>query len=347
MAVNSNSRWQVIRDIICNKKSGTLILQQGPHYLSWGIVAGKLVCVSSTLPEHSFTQFLLQNRKIDPESVMKAQLQVTEDRSIGAALLHMKVARVEGVQSLLRQHWISLCPNLLQSTNHIFWSYRETSPKLQSVSYALSLGELILHCDRSWVEIASALRCAQQIPVPYGIPDMNAVESGLCEREKRILHYLRRGSSLSEVLMDPDLDRITCYKVFFLLWVSCYLQGVRTETAAADASIRSPVLQRIRSIPPDWIVPLFAGVLVGVLLSPSADQKANPREPSAHIDNLKEAIQRPAWTVPTESAEEEVATEDTESTERKPREDTEMMEQRDPKDTERTEGMAAGETEKQ
>jgi hypothetical protein len=62
MAVDTINRWQLVREVITQKRSGAIVLQTGRNYLHWILERGNLVCVSSTLPEASFAS-AIQERK--------------------------------------------------------------------------------------------------------------------------------------------------------------------------------------------------------------------------------------------------------------------------------------------
>ena len=312
MAVGSVSRWQVIRDVICNQKTGALILQMGQHYLQWHLQSGNIICVSSTLPEHSFAEFLLGNSDLAAEDVSEAQSLIDDQRSLGSVLLQMRVADAERIHDLLEQHWKRLSSFLLQSTNHLFWSPKQTPMKKHIVMADIPLSDLILTCDRSWIEIPSALRCVEQLPAPYRIVEVAETERALRDQEKRMLHYLKRGAKLAEILRDPELDRMTCYRVLFVLWLCGYLLPPQPAATTARENSVSPIWSRIRSIPPDWLIPLFPGVFIGVLLSPEPDNVATHQNVSPQFENLKEVIERPAWSSAAENKQKSNANEEDE-----------------------------------
>jgi hypothetical protein len=315
MAIASVSRWQVIRDVICNQKSGTLVLQLGQHYLHWQVESGNIISVQSTFPEQSFSEFLLQKSDVAAEDICEAQARVDDQRTLGAILVQMRSADAERIQSLLMQHWQGLSLYLFQSTNHLFWSQKQTPSKRQIIATTMPLSDLILSCDRTWIEIPSALRCLELLLSPYRVADTAAIERALQDNEKRMMHYLKRGANLSDILQDPELDRMTCYRTLFLLWLAGYLSPPQrmSETQPKERSV-SPIWTRIQSIPPDWFIPLVAGVFIGVLLSPAPEQRATHPNASPKFQNLKEVIERPAWSSHRGHGEGQ-ATENTEDTE--------------------------------
>jgi hypothetical protein len=294
MAIEALSRWQMIRSVILEKKSGALIAQLGRNFLYWIVREGNLLCVSSTLPDCSFTQFLLAKKASEKERILRAQTLINERRSLGSILLNQGIVSEEELQQLLREHWASLTFQLLQSTTHLFWSSRQTDVKAEFVAVELSLAELIFTADRSAVEIRTAIRFSQIMPSAYRIGNWKLVESGLLRPEQRMLHYLRNAAPLSVILKDPDLDYVTCYKVLFLLWLSGSLVEPRKigRTPQLESTERK-IWRSLSSIPPEWIFPLVIGVIIGVLLSPSAPARVS--HPAPHMETLKDSLQKPAW----------------------------------------------------
>ena len=296
MAIEALSRWQMIRSVILEKKSGTLIAQLGRNFLYWIVQEGSLVCVSSTLPDCSFTQFLLAKKTFEKERILRAQTLINERRSLGSVLLSQGIIGEEELHRLLREHWASLTFQLLQSSTHLFWSSRQSAIKVEFAAVDLPLAELIFTAERSGVEIRTAIRFSQTMPSSYRIANWKLVESGLLRVEQRMLHYLRNAAPLSIMLKDPDLDHVTCYKVLFLLWLSGSLMEPRQiRSIPLRKSTERQMWSRLGSIPPEWIFPLVIGVIIGVLLTPSAPSPARVAHPAPHMENLKDSLQKPAW----------------------------------------------------
>lgn len=295
MAIEALGRWQMIRSVITEKKSGTLIVQLGRNSLYWIIKEGRLICVSSTLPEYSFTQFLLK-KDLKKEEVLRGQAQIDERKSLGSVLTLLNVCTEQDLIALLREHWASLTFHLLQSTTHVFWSSRETEVKQQFVPAEIPLDQLILTVDRSAVEVRTAIRFSQSMPAPYRIANWRLVETALPPKEQRLMHYLRSGAPLALMLKDPDLDHVTCHRVCFLLWLS----GSLIEQRPFRKQIALPMRKRaiwthLSAIPPEWIFPLFIGVMIGVVLSPSAPPNLHDHQTTPRMEKLKDSLQKPAW----------------------------------------------------
>jgi len=302
MAIDSFSRWQIIREIICKEKTGTLIVQLGRNFLRWVLDHADVVCVSSTLPEFSFTQFLLQDRSIPFEDLLAAQSAISHSRSLGASLLQSGTIGKKELATLLRLHWSSLSFHLLQSTSHLIWSDSEIFLKDEFIRLDSPLSALLFSCERSSLETRTAIRIAHVLPSSYHVVDWPQVEAALEVRERRIIPYLRSGCLLREILHDPELDHISIYRVFFLLWLTGQLMENQHTPQSGRTRKSHPGWERIKSIPPDWIFPLIAGAVLGALLS-------SKPAPPASSPPLK-----PAWG--HEFTEKDFATEATERTEK-------------------------------
>jgi hypothetical protein len=291
MAIEALSRWQMIREIIIENRSGTLIAQLGKHFLHWMVAEGKLVCISSTLPEYSLTQFLLQKAAPSRSDLLRAQGLIHHQRSLGSALLDAKILSAQELSELLKQHWRSLSFHLLQGSTHLFWSDRCTEFKHHFVRTGVPLQEILLAVDRTFIDTRAAIRFAQNMPAHYRIVNWLNVEKFFQESETRMVNYLKNCSTLPTILKDPELDKMTCYRVLFLLWVAGALQEpvARRRLPASVQDRSNPFMERLRSLPPDWIFPLIAGALIGALLS-SAPGKANIPSSAPHIESLRDAI---------------------------------------------------------
>ena len=310
MAIDSFSRWQIIREIICKKKSGTLIVQLGRNFLRWILDRADVVCVSSTLPEFSFTQFLLQNRSIPFEDLLNAQSGISHSRSLGASLLQSGASNSEKLATLLRLHWSSLSFHLLQSTSHLFWSDNEIHFKDEFIRLDSPLSTLLFSCERSSLEIRTAIRMAHVLPSSYHIADWSQVQAALEVRERRIIPYLKSGCSLREILHDPELDHVSVYRVFFLLWLTGQLEENQRTPQSGRSRKSHPHWERIKALPPDWIFPLIAGVILGawLTLKPPPPPASPPVTPTWSYEFTEKDFA-------TESTEKNFATEGTEDTE--------------------------------
>jgi hypothetical protein len=286
------ARWRMIRDTIIGKKSGTLIIQMGRHYIHFVIEEGNLAFVSSTLPEFSFSYFLIQSLEIDSKLVLQAQSQISDGRSLGAVLVQNYKLPSDQICQLLRKHWLNLTHYMMQPTAHAFWSSRVLKQKDQMINADLPLSQVLLMCERNSIEIQSALRFLENMPERCKVIDLEPVEEVLHGVERRILPYLRAGTKLDDILKDPELDRMTCYKILFQLWLSGYLQDGQRKRST-DRIIKShPLFERVRSLPPDWVIPFAVGALIGVLLAPNPAPSSPPLENPPKVDKTWDP---PAW----------------------------------------------------
>jgi len=296
MAIETLSRWQMIREITLENRSGTLIAQLGKNFLHWMIANGNVVCISSTLPEFSFTQFLLQKGIPARPELLRAQALIHHQRTLGSALLDAKLLSDEQLNGVLNEHRASLTFLLLQASTHLFWSDRQMERKHHFVRCDEPLQRIILSADRSFVDTRAAIRFAQNLPAHYRITNWMVMEKFFLDPEKRLLNYLRNNAPLTAMLKDPDLDRMTCYRILFLLWLSGILHepSIRRVRSSVLPEPRISLLNRARNLPPDWIFPLIGGVLIGALLSP-APAKSAATPPPQHMESLRDAMQKPAW----------------------------------------------------
>lgn len=285
------ARWRMIRDVIHSKKSGTLILQMGRHYIHFVVEEGNLAFVSSTFPEFTFSYFLIQSLEIDSRLVLEAQSEVTDVRSLGTVLVQNHRLAADQVRQLLQQHWLNLAHHLIQSNSHAFWSGRLMRQKTQMIDAGLPLSKLLLSCERNSIEIQSALRFLESIPERCKVSDLEPIEEVLQGVERRILPYLRAGTTLQEILKDPELDRMTCYRILFQLWISGHLQDGLRKRKSEPIMKPQHLFDRIRSLPPDWIIPLAIGMLLGVLLAPDPPEPP----PSDQSHTIEKPWGPPAW----------------------------------------------------
>jgi hypothetical protein len=164
------------------------------------------------------------------------------------------------------------------------------------------LSEILLKVSRSAITIPTALRTVQALKTPYRLASHMPDLSAFTEEERRIWMYLQSGSGLKQILLDREVTRIPCYKTLFLLWLTGYLRDseVRTVTKVKEATRTA-----IHQIPAEWIFPLCAGALIGVLLAPS-DPPKEPPKPAAKVERLEETLQKPAWRQDENQSEEDL-----------------------------------------
>ena len=277
------ARWRMIREIISSKKSGTLILQMGPHYIHFVMEEANVVFVSSTFPEFTFSFFLIQKLQMDSGVVLRAESEVTDARSLGMILAQNYHWTSDAVRDMLQQHWLNLTHFLLQSNAHAFWSSRVMRQKSQMINADLPLSVLLLKCERNSIEVQSALRFLELTPERCKVIHLEPVEEALQGLERRILPYLKAGTTLDDILKDPEMDRMTCYRILFQLWVAGYLQEGNRRPRSVSIVRKGQFMNRIRSLPPDWIIPLAVGMLLGVLLAPHDPQPSVPPPPPHKI----------------------------------------------------------------
>lgn len=216
------------------------------------------------------------------EKLLAAQSAISHSRSLGACLLQSGAVGREDLATLLRQHWSSLSFHLLQSASHLFWSDSEIAFKDEFIRLDSPLSELLLSCERSSLETRTAIRIAHILPSSYHVVDWTPVEVALEVRERRIIPYLKSGCSLREILHDPELDHISIYRVFFLLWLTGQLRENQRTPQSGPTRIAHPRWERIKSVPPDWIFPLIAGAILGALLTskPAPPITSSPLKPA-------------------------------------------------------------------
>jgi hypothetical protein len=118
------------------------------------------------------------------------------------------------------------------------------------------------------LEIRNAVAFSEFALGQYRVREFELVERALKTEEKRMLQYLKSSASLTEILSDPELDRITCYRVLFLLWLSGYIQEIKPRTVEDGSDVSSSILNKLRSLPVEWIIPLTLGILLGVIFAP-------------------------------------------------------------------------------
>jgi hypothetical protein len=104
--------------------------------------------------------------------------------------------------------------------------------------------------------------------------------------------YLQAGSSLKQMFQDRELARIPCYKTLFWLWLCGFISDSRKPPVAPSPK---PSISLLEKIPPEWVIPLCAGALIGVILAPSSPPEPLP-QPVQTVEPLHESLQKPAWS---------------------------------------------------
>lgn len=296
MALDSALRWQLIRDTIVRKKTGVLVVQSGTQYLNWIVEEGNLICVSSTFPEASLTRLVEEKQLTKSTNFPDAQTQVDHLRPIGTLLLKQERLGEKEFQQLLMEHWIACTKYLFDPAAHVFWSANRPALKAELIRADRPLGEVILKAGKNAIPIPTALRTVQQqLKPPFRIDLRNPDVSGFNEEERRIWMYLQSGSGLKQMLQDREIARIPCYKFVFLLWLSGYISDSRKVTVAQEVIAKKTVSNFLQRIPPEWVYPLCAGALIGVILAPSAPEPPKA-EPLNQVTPLNESLQKPAWS---------------------------------------------------
>jgi hypothetical protein len=300
MAIESAIRWQLIRDVIVHEKSGVIVAQTGTNYLNWCVEKGKLVCVTSTFPEASLTQFLQKIKLTESTKFLTLQNRMDDSTAIGALLIRHHVLEEAEFRELLFQHWVASIDYLLDPSIHLFWSVTTAAIKPEIIRNDKPLAEVILKANKNSISIPTALRTVQQLRAPYRIgPGSHPCLSTFTEVERRIWMYLQSGSSLKQMFQDRDIMRIPCYKFLFLLWLSGSISDSQRVSPKQQEQIRKVSISLLEKIPPEWVFPLCAGALIGVLLAPAPEPKISPQQqPSATtgVMPLDEALQKPAWS---------------------------------------------------
>lgn len=293
MALEVLPRWEMIRELSYFRKSGTLTAQLGKNYLYWTIKHGDVICFSSTSADYSFTRFLYENGTMDQEKITWAQSLINETRSLGLAVVQKHFMEPDTLRSLLKEHCFAHAHFLMETSTHLFYSPRITQLKPQMIQIELSLSEVLLQSERTSLEIRSAVEFAEQVLGAYRVCEFEIVEKALKVEERRMLRYLKNSSSLAEILSDPELDRLTCYRVLFLLWVAGYIQEIHPKPEKEEMSAQQKLVTLLRTVPTEWIIPFAIGVLMGVLFAPAP----RPDPPASNPCKSLPAIP-PPWSNP-------------------------------------------------
>ena len=295
MALDTAARWKLIRDVIVDKRTGTLVLQAGTRYFNWIVEDGNLICVSSTFEESNFTQFLREKKLTESTNFSDLRNRIDEGHSIGWLLLHQNKISEEEFCASLRDHWVLCASALFEPSAHLFWSGSVVQIKPEFIRSDLPLGEVLMQTSRHSIAVPSALRMVQEFKGPLrlcgGNPDLKACT----EEEQRIWMHLRSGTAVKQMLQDAGIARIPCYKFLFLLWLCGYITDTRSTRSDMSVvpKIRGKLLERI---PPEWVFPLCAGALIGVILAPAPDPEPLPAPAYKAIEPLDESLQKPAWS---------------------------------------------------
>jgi hypothetical protein len=299
MGIETVSRWQLVRDVIVHKKTGVIVVQTGTNYLNWNIEKGNLVCVSSTFPEASLTSFVQQKKLTESTNFLSVQNHVDNARALGPLLVRHQLLEEAEFRTLLFEHWVSCTNYLLDPSAHLFWSAKIEDRKPEFIRNDRCFGEVILKAGKNSITVPTALRIVQQLKGPYRIQSQNHPDlSGLNEEERRIWMYLQSGTSLKQMFQDRDISIIPCYKFIFLLWLSGYISDSQ-KAIHSQKNLQKMGTHFLEKIPPEWVIPLCAGALIGVLLAPAPPNHtkiAAPEPAPTTIAPLDETLQKPAWS---------------------------------------------------
>jgi hypothetical protein len=295
MALDSVNRWQLVRGIITQKRSGVIVLQSGKNYLHWVIDRGSLVCIQSTFPEASLTHFIEEEQIIDPTKFSSAKSQVDQSKPFGSVLLRQHLIKEEDFAKSIYRHWIACTDYLFEPSMHVFWSANSGLLKPEFIRCDRPLADVLMQANKSSITIPTAIRAVEELQPPFRILSGKPDLTQFSEEERRIWMYLQSGTSLEQIFQDREITKIPCYKLLFLLWVSGYISDSRTPTTREIQQAATSIFQRI---PPEWIFPLCAGVVIGVLLAPSAPEpKPAPPLPAYRVEPMQEeALPTPAWS---------------------------------------------------
>lgn len=294
MAVNDFARWNLLREISCNRQTGTLVMQLGQRYVSWCFLEGNLGWIHSTTPEYTLTQFLLQHRKLEKPRLDEARTKLDDSLSLGASLMKEGAATTSMLQDWTAQHATWLAPLLLQTSVHLFWADRLLPVKPEFVHHpGVPFSCVLLGCDRNSVEIRTAFQFLDEMPRIYRVHDPEGLTAWMNVNERRLIPYLLRCDPIEHILCDPELDRLTCCRALFLLWISGRLNRV-TKAPVEQQGASTSWLERARQVPPDWIIPLAIGMLLGVILRPAPEPP--PATTPASIQ--QPALPPAAWAAP-------------------------------------------------
>lgn len=301
MALTSFARWELIREIIAARRTGRIVVQIGRQYLHWSIATGRLQSVSATLPDHSFAEYLSRSAMLEAGSLESARKQVNDRRTLGSVLVRNSLLTVPELKKAYFDYCLSLTPCLLQSDNNLLWSACPPPVKSESVDLSVPLWQLFVAAGREHLEIHAAVEFAQRFPQSYRLNGQTVLAERLKHPETRVLDYLIRGARLSDILADPDLDRMTCYRFAFLLWLSGFLQPTKLPKKTTPQLLAEQEPGSSGSlVEPAWVIALIVGMMLGLLFAP---HHAPPPAPAVAQPEIRRPPDPPAWT-PGESLKE-------------------------------------------
>ena len=301
MAVDTANRWQLVRDIITQKRSGVIVLQAGKNYLHWIIDHGSLVCVHSSFPEASLTHFIEEQQFLEPAKLSLAKSQVDHTKPFGSVLLRQHLFNEEDFAKCIYRHWIACTDFLFEPSIHLFWSANTGPLKPEFIRCDRPLAEVLMEVNKNSITVPTAIRTVEQLKPPFRIRSGKPDLSHFNEEERRVWMYLQTGAALEQIFQDREITKIPCYKVLFLLWVSGYISDSRMPAVKEIHQTTVSIFQRI---PAEWIFPLCAGTIIGVLLAPSAPEpKPTPPLPVYQTVPLEEEnLPKPAWSTEESNA---------------------------------------------
>ena len=153
------------------------------------------------------------------------------------------------------------------------------------------LGDVLLYANKNCIAIPTALRVVYELKPPFKVQSQNVNVSSFAEEDQRIWMHLQSGNNLKQILQDESIARIPCYKTLFLLWLSGTISDSRRSIPLPTTKVSASFLQRI---PPEWVIPLCAGALIGALLTPSPEPQIVPAPPAVEQRNEP-------WSPPTQN----------------------------------------------
>ena len=294
MAVDSVVRWQLVRDVIVHRKTGVIVVQMGKNYLNWTIENGNLIYVSSTFPEATLTKFIQEKQLTEATTFQTAQMQIDRTQTLGALLIRKHMVEPEDLAQALHAHWISCIDYFFDPAAHLFWSTSGEGTLPEIFRCDRPLGDVLLYANKNCIAIPTALRVVYELKPPFKVQSQNVNVSSFTEEDQRIWMHLQSGNSLKQILQDESISRIPCYKTLFLLWLTGTISDSRRSISLPATKVSVSLLQRI---PPEWVIPLCAGALIGALLTPSP---APPIVPSTPAAEQREESPDPTWSPPND-----------------------------------------------
>jgi hypothetical protein len=302
MAIDLLARWRLLQEITLKNKTGTLTVRSGPNYQHWLLRMGSVTHVQSTSPEESLTHFLRKQQAVSEGVLRKVETQIDDRHAYGFLLVKRGFMTQDAMLDALYQHRVYLASSLLQSCNHLYWSDNRLESKLHSIQAMLPLSQTLLQAERTFLELQPAVRSVEECGKRLDAVRASEARLWLTEPERRVLEYAKSGCPFDNILRDPDLDRLTCYRTIFLLWLAGHLKVRADSPPVEPEKVNASLIQRLRSVPPEWIYPFLIGMLVGTLLAPRSEPEVPiVAEPKA-TERLEDVMQKPAWSTPSDSA---------------------------------------------